>query len=275
MQEKYSFKKNLASNKIAKLKEDWIKSLTSPQDGMWESFRDNSTHWEIRDADKLIGYTCVDDKNELLQFYIIPKYLSEGVAIFKKYIEETGIKKGIVATNNPIYLSIALSTIKDIELHTYLFRENHAVTIEEKEGVLRECQKEDIERIVAFCYYSIEAPIDWLKAYISGLVEKGEIFVFEKEDEIIGICEVRKSKTAPKFADIGMIVSPDYRKKGYGTFLLNQAKQIAKEWKKEPICSCEKDNTGSFKSISNCGFVSMHQLFSITFKCVDKREKPR
>ena len=97
-------------------------------------------------------------------------------------------------------------------------------------------------------------------------MKKGEIFSLEDGDEIIGTCEVRKSITAPEFADIGMVVSPAYRRKGYGTYLLNRAKTIALEWGKTPICSCEKDNIGSVKSIHNCGFVSKYQLLSIDFK---------
>ena len=102
--------------------------------------------------------------------------------------------------------------------------------------------------------------------YIGGLIEKKEIFSHEIGDTIIGTCEVRKSTTSPKFADIGMAVSPDFRRKGYGTYLLNKAKTIALEWGKAPICSCEKDNIGSYKSISNCGFVSTYQLLAIVFK---------
>ena len=265
MQE-YSFKKVQVNDGIAALKKGWLESLTSPPDGMWESFRDYSTHWEIRHAGHLIGYTCVNDEHELIQFYVLPRYLSQGATIFKKYLAETSITKGMVGTNNSVYLSIALNFVKAVGIHTYLFRESFEVTIKEKEGILRKCQKEDIERIVDFCHYSINAPKGWLKGYISGLTEKGEVFVFEKDNNIIGTCEVRSSQAAPECVDIGMIVSPDFRKKGYGTYLLYRAKQIAKEWGKKPICSCEKDNVGSFKSISNCGFISLHQLLSINFK---------
>lgn len=265
MQNSYSFKKASKRNGIAELKKTWLKSLTGPQDGMWESFRDHSTHWEIRNAGDLIGYACVNEEHELLQFYLRPRYLSQGAKIFQKYLADTGIHRGIVGTNNPVYLSLALIFAQEVGIHTYLFRAGFEVDIHEKEGVLKVCQQEDIERIVAFCHYSIHAPVDWLNGYISGLVAKAEIFVFEHEDNILGTCEVRSSQTAPAFADIGMIVSPEFRKQGYGTYLLSRAKQIAKERQKEPICSCEKDNLGSFKSISNCGFISMHQLLAIDF----------
>lgn len=265
MERSYSFKKAATIDELADLKNEWLIGLTSPQDGMWESFRNSAMDWGIVCDDEMIGYASVGEDNHLLQFYITPKYLSNGEVIFKEFIGKMKIKTGIVGTNNLVYLSIALNLVREMIIDTYLFRNNYEVTIEEKEGVLIECQDKDINKIVNFCHYSMGAPKEWLVGYIGDLIEKREIFFLQDDDKIIGTCEVRKSTTAPKFADVGMVVSPDYRRQGYGTYLLNKAKAIAIEWEKIPICSCEKDNTGSVKSIHNCGFVSMYQLLSISF----------
>lgn len=232
---------------------------------MWESFRNNAMKWGIICDDKMIGYASVDEGNRLLQFYISPKYLSKGEVIFKEFIDEMKIKTGIVGTNNPGYLSIALNFVMELNVHTYLFRSSFDVEIDAKEGILKECQDKDLERAVDFYNHGIGAPKEWLTGYIGGLIKKREIFSLENGDQIIGTCEVRKSTTAVEFADIGMVVSPDFRRQGYGTYLLDRAKTIALGWGKVPICSCEKENVGSLKSIHNCGFVSMYQLLSITF----------
>ena len=266
MKQNYSFRKVTDVDELAGLKKEWLSSLTSPQDGMWESFRNSAINWGIVFDGEMIGYASVGEGNQLLQFYVSPKYLLNGELIFKEFIDEMKIKTGIVGTNNPSYLSMALNFVKELAVNTYLFRNTFEVNIDEKEGVIKACENKDIERIVNFCCYSMGAPKEWLAGYIGGLIEKKEIFSLEQAGEIIGTCEVRKSTTAPEFADIGMVVSPDFRRKGYGTYLLNKAKTIAIEWGKIPICSCEKDNVGSIKSISNCGFVSRYQLLSITFK---------
>ena len=266
MNQKYSFRKVTNGDDLAILKKEWLSSLTSPQDGMWASFRNSALHWGIVGNDKMVGYASVGEGNQLLQFYLSPKHLSNGEAIFKDFIDQMNITTGMVGTNNPNYLSIALNFVKTLEVNTCLFRDSYAVTIAEKEGTLKACQEEDLERIVNFCHISLGAPTAWLTAYLGGLIEKGELFSFEDGENIIGTCEVRKSTTTPEFADIGMVVSPDYRRKGYGTYLLHRAKKIALDWGKTPICSCEKDNIGSLKSIHNCGFVSRYQLIAIAFK---------
>ena len=264
MERNYSFKEVTNIDELAELKNEWLNSLSSPQDGMWESFRNSAMSWGIVYDQKIIGYASVDQDNKLLQFYISPIHFSQGEDIFKAFIFKMKIKTGIVGTNNLGYLSVALNFVKELSVNTYLFRNYTEVSIEEKEGILKECQEGDIDRIVNFCHYSMGAPKEWLVGYIGGLIEKKEIFCLENNDKIIGTCEIRKSTTLG-FADIGMVVSPDFRRKGYGTYLLNKAKKIALEREMTPICSCEKENIGSIKSIHNCGFVSKYQLLSISF----------
>lgn len=263
MNETLTFNEVHSKQDIESLKDQWLKTLSSPQDGMWESFREHSKHWVIKDKKKLIGYACVNDNNQLLQFYITPKYFSDGATIFKTFITANKINKGIVGTNNPVYLSMTLNLIKSFKINTYLFRDNHEVNIKEKEGSLNKGQAKDLNKIVDFCHESMGTPKEWLVGYIGNLIEQGEIFYFENKNILIGTCEVRNSLSAPAYADIGMVISPKFRKQGYGTYLLYRAKLIAQGSGKTSICSCEKENIGSFKSISNCGFISLHQLLSI------------
>ena len=262
----YSFSESANPKEIAALKKDWIEGLTCPQDGMWESFRNSAKNWGILYDDKLIGYASIGEGNQLLQFYIQPKHLMKGQVVFEEFLKTMNIKSGIVGTNNLGYLSVALHFVKELKVDSYLFRSYYEVDIEEKEGLLHECRIKDLDRIVNFCHDSMGAPKGWLNTYIGDLIKKREIFFLENRGEVIGTCEIRKSISAPAYADIGMVVSPAYRRQGYGTYLLHRAKRKAIEWGKIPICSCEKDNLGSMKSISNCGFVSMYQLLLITFR---------
>lgn len=266
MEERYSFIENPNSDELAILKREWRESLISPQDGMWETFRERATNWGVFHKERLIGYTSIGADNELLQFYLSPKYLLKSESIFEDFIKKMNIKNGIVGTNNLCYLSVALNFVKELSIGTYLFRDHYEVDIEEKEGIIKECQEKDIDRIVNMYHHSMGAPKDWLSSYIGGLIKRREIFFLEDKGTVIGTCEVRKSITSPEFADIGMVVSPEYRNQGYGTYLLDTAKRKAIESGRTPICSCEKSNIGSIKSIHNCGFTSKYQLLSISFK---------
>ena len=47
MEGNYSFSKIINLDELAILKKNWLESLTSPQDGMWDSFRDRAEDWGI------------------------------------------------------------------------------------------------------------------------------------------------------------------------------------------------------------------------------------
>lgn len=261
----FNFNKSLDIENLAPLIQAWKKSLLAPEDGMWEVLTGYAQHWEINTGDELIGYACVDDEERLLQFYLVPFWIQDGAEILQQFLKHANVQKGLIGTNNPIALSIAMQMQKSVVVDTCLFTDHLSVEIPQIEGVFRPFEKENIERLIGFYHQSMDGPEDWLRGYLGDLLEKGEVFVLERENEILGACEVRKSASQTEVADIGMVVSPAHRRKGLGTFLLGKAKEVALSWDRKPICSCEKDNIGSLKSIQNNGFRSIHQMLLLAF----------
>lgn len=264
MNNRLTFADQDSSEAINHLKKEWLSTLTRPQDGMWATFRDYATQWKIMMNDEVIGYASVDDQNQLLQFYISPPHLAFGEMICSAFIQQEKISNALVGTNNPIFLSIALGLAVQIEAHTLLFELVVDVETAKKDGTIHACQSQDINRLVEFCHLSMGAPKNWLEGYLTRLIDDQEINSLEIGESIIGTYEVRRNSTAPMYADIGMIVSPAYRKQGYGVFLLNQAKTTALEKGMIPICSCEIGNIGSQKAIHKCGFASRYRLIKVT-----------
>ncbi len=232
---------------------------------MWESFRNAAAHWSIIRQGLEIGYVSTNEESGLLQFYLLPPWMDERVPVLRQFLAEEAITQGMVCTNNPVFLGAALEAMRSIEVDSYLFTDVHIVSPEERTGLFRAATPAEISRVVKFYQYSIGAPEGWLRGYLGRHVQRGEIFSLEKEGTMLGACEVRKSDSNPQVADIGMVVSPDFRRQGYGTFLLSKAKEVAKGWGRQPICSCEKDNIGSLKSIRKNGFRSFHQVLSVKF----------
>ena len=261
----FTFLNTTHTSTLNPLKTAWRKSLIIPQDGMWEAFMENANHWTIKEADQTIGYACMDGDNRLLQFFVLPIWLPNGIAVFQQFIRQEKITTGMVGTNNPVYHSIAMHFQKSVNIDSYLFTDFLSAESIQKMGALRLAEKDDLEKLIDFCHISVGAPKEWLKEYVGDLITKQEIFVLENGEDILGTCEVRKNKNQPTVADVGVIVSPDHRKKGIGTYLLGKAKEIAFQWNKTPICSTEKDNKGSLKAIQKNGFRSVHQILLMKF----------
>jgi predicted acetyltransferase len=153
---------------------------------------------------------------------------------------------------------------KTLQIH-YLFKDFIQEKITEKEGTIKLGKIEDIEKYVDFAHESTGGPKEWLEGYIKDWINRGGCFILENTGEILGSFEIRKSDNHPEYANLGMIVSPNHRKKGLGTFLLGKAKETSLKWNLHPICGCDKDNIGSKKSIHNNGFRSVQQLLLLKF----------
>lgn len=261
----YQFEKQEDSYEVLQMEKEWVNRLLSPQDGMWESFRKSSEYWVIKIKEVIIGYYNFHEEFGLIQFYLKSECENLGNKIFSQLIRQKAFDKAIVGTNNSQFYKTANSFFKEIKTHTYLFELEKEVALKEKQGKFRLSELTDLERIVKFTNISINSPEEWTRIYTSDLIEKKEHYILELDQEIVGISEVRKSISQNGIADIGVIVNPKFRRKGYGTYLLNKGKSIAIEYKLIPICSCEVNNIGSMKSIQKCGFKSNHQLLKMTF----------
>lgn len=253
---------------FATLKQECLASLSAPPDGMWEAFRAAATHWGIYQADELVGFGLVDDQDQLIQFYLLGAYLPDRLSIFKMLLQQAAVSTGIVGTHQPVFLSTALHYAKEMAIHTYLFEHEVDQQPEAKEGQLQRCEPSHLEAVTEFCHYSLGAPKRWLRTYLGGLIKQGALYKLTQGNTIVGTCEVRDSAALPDRTDIGMIVSPDFRRQGYGAFLLGQAKSIAQSRSKAPICSCEANNVGSLKAIQTNGFRTKHQLLKIQFSAL-------
>ncbi len=91
-------------------------------------------------------------------------------------------------------------------------------------------------------------------------MDEHHIFVLREEGKLIATSECRISKTQKPYADLGMIVAEEHRRKGVGSLYLALTKAFCCERDISPICSCEADNIGSKKAITRAGFVSRHRI---------------
>jgi len=250
---------------ISTFEAEWRNSLTFPNDDYWDWIIETSQYWALILNDKLVGYACVSKNNNLLQFYLTTEYAKFGKHIFELFIKEQAIKKGFVYTNNPVFLSTAMPFQHSVKVDGYLFKDVIDFPLKEKEGVFRQAEKDDLEALVDFSHIALQAPKDWLRNYIGNWIDREEFFILETEKGIIGTSEARTTSTNPNVASLGVVVSPNYRKQGYGTYLLGKAKVIAKSKNQQAICSCSNDNLGSLKAIENNGFRILHTSLCLSF----------
>jgi len=242
----------------------WQNSLTFPYDGSYVAEFNSSQHWLVKHKEERIGYACVSDKNLLYNFYIEPKYLKNGAAILEEFVKQREIKEAEVDTNNPICLSMVMELQKSIAVESYLFKDMEEVIPEERDVAFRLARTDELDRMLNFHQeaYEIaelsEKATEGLSDYYGNCLSTAVIYFLEKDKEVIGILEVRTADTGTKPTSLGVVVLPNYRKKGYGSYMLCQGKLIAKSRDSEAICSCNVKNISSRKAIEKSGFRALH-----------------
>ncbi|MBL4838492.1 MAG: GNAT family N-acetyltransferase [Kordiimonadaceae bacterium] len=77
--------------------------------------------------------------------------------------------------------------------------------------------------------------------------------------------ERRISDTQKPYADVGMVVAKDWRRKGLATAILQQLALLCRGEGLRAICSTESGNIGAQKAIENAGFISTQRILDISF----------
>lgn len=265
------FIKIKSKNELAIFYQAFYESLPAPFDSMWDEITGNAAHWSIVHQGQTIGFYVIDDANVLNNFFLLEAHLPLLEDIFAKILAQHKIKSGILSTNAPVFVSACADFARTIAPHSYLFqdhqkREIPAPTLANgAQPRLKLAQTGDFKSAIDFGVVAIGADKTWLEGYYALRIERQELYLWQTDEEIIGACEARKSDTQAGVGDIGMVVAIPYRRQGVGAYLLNQAKEVCYKRGLTPICSCEKDNVGSRKSIYKAGFVSKHRIVSVGF----------
>ena len=257
---------------IQNLKDQYLQSLVAPMDGMWDTgIINQAPHWEIYVEGEQAGYFAANKEDTLLQFYLKPAYTKKDSALFAETISKNGLRKAIVSTNDPAYLSLCLDLQQELSVHTFLYERFTMIAPDQSNSnslTFRLIQDSELSRTIAFQQDCIGGDHDltgWLKGYSSNLIQRDELFVLCQDNEWIGLGECRKSDTQDGIADVGMMVSKTYRKQGWATYILMRLNAESADRGLHAICSTTVDNIGAQKAIVRAGFRSRHRILEISF----------
>ena len=265
------------SGVVKNLKAEHLETLVAPLDAYWEEaligFAD---HNEIEIESRRAGYYCLNGDNQLVAFFLSKAHARHGGDILSNLIKEHDVKAALTGTNDPYFLSLCLDIATSTSVHTLLFQDNEKVTSEPPGFdvlTFEVAMKDDFDEIFKnYCgagesmdAESVETGFEDLKGYIRSVMDDHQIFVLRENGKLIATSECRISKTQKPYADVGMIVAVDQRRRGVGGHVLNLTKDFCYERGLQPICSCEAGNIGSRKAITKAGFVSRHRVLLVEF----------
>ena len=254
----YSFKK---SNKLSKIRNQYLDSLYEPQELFLELMISQAEKYLIKKDDFDIGY-FIYDEGYLLEFFLIDNYLPECWNVFKKVMTNYKLEGAYCKSFDSVLLKVCVHTHKLVNIIGVLYRNFMDKEILQP-GEIDEIRIANISDFKGVA--QIKDEVFDTDEEVEYTIKKEAVFIFKNQGSLIGFGIFHPAIEGRKSYDIGMAVSPDYRRKGYGAFILNYLKNhcITNNW--QPTCGCAIENIASQKTIEKIGFVSKHNMLKFTF----------
>lgn len=244
----------------------YYRNIIAPIDDMWEkAIIGTSNYYRIISDSETVGYFCLDTAETLLQYFIRDEFLSKSQEIFKYILKKYNIKKGFVGTNDIRSLLLFLDFNKEVYTHTFLYRDIQKIdrVCPIKDIKVLTATEKDLQNVIEYHINSLNMEESWIKPYCSDLIRRGELILFIKGPEIIGIGEMRQSETQEEYTHLGVTVAKEYRKRGVASYILSYLKKECYRLRMIPICSTTIDNIISQKTIENAGFFAYHRILEV------------
>lgn len=249
---------------VQALRRDLYQSFTAPLDAMWEVLYIASSQTYFIYQDNLqLGYCSIDEDHSLTQVFLCDEYRFLMAKVIQSLVEAELISSAKLSSIEPVGFNACLSQAKSTETNTlcYQFAETQEVDIASIDMAL--VKTENIRDIQAF--FKDQIQFDDNFGYTENLVQRNELFVLKKGNEIMATGECRLSDSQLEIADIGVIVNQNHQRKGLGAQVLHHMATKAQAANRKPICSTTVDNIGSQKAIRKAGFYCSNIIFNIHF----------
>jgi RimJ/RimL family protein N-acetyltransferase len=117
-------------------------------------------------------------------------------------------------------------------------------------------QSEDIVELAARCDDFFDDTQE-INAYLAA---DGLMVYREADGNLIGAGVLKPVIDGIDGVDIGMVVTPRQRRRGYGAYIVRHLKAhcLTRGWR--PICGCASANVASQRALERAGFASVHRL---------------
>jgi len=200
-----------------------------------------TTSYAISVGGKIVGYGSVGGagsgpKGRVKEFYLEPSHRSSPNGLFEELVRVSGARRVEAQTNDRLLTQMLLDSVETVERDHVLFED--AVTTDHAlaGATFRPMRRE--ERPGVF-NHELEPVGDWVIEIDGAVVATGGLMFHYN----------------PPFADVYMEVSAPWRRKGVGTYLVQELKRVSYEMGKTPAARTSGENVGSRRTLQKAGMV--------------------
>ena len=208
-----------------------------------------TVEYAFADGDRLIGYGSVAvagpwrDKPTVYELYLEPEFRLRAFELFDAFLTASEAQAFEVQTDDTLSTMLCLTYARDIGTERIVFCDG-ATTSHYSNGVTLRCV----------------TPADEIQQSIAERAGGGE-WVVEIEGTIVARGGLLFHYNRP-YADVYMSVEEPYRRRGIGSYLVQELKRLCYELGARPAARCDTTNEPSRRTLQRAGMVPFaHILF--------------
>jgi GNAT superfamily N-acetyltransferase len=184
----------------------------------------------------LVGGVRANPKDTITEFYVLPPDRGAALPLFRTLIVASGAT-GVEAQTNDVLLTLMLYDCgTGIESTVVLFHDAFKTSLPCPGGTFRASTAEDRARVAA---QQLDPDAGWLVEEGGAIVAAGGV-----------LCHYN-----PPYGDIFMGVAEPFRRRGYGSYLVQELKRAAYEMGKVPAARCNAANGASRATLQRAGLM--------------------
>jgi GNAT superfamily N-acetyltransferase len=194
----------------------------------------------LQSDDLVMGYGSVggpprEARDIVKEFFVRHPFRGVALPLFSALVETSGAAVVEAQTNDRLLLLMLYDCATEITTDTILFGDDTTTGHPVPPGVnLRRIGEDDHTTVFA---HTVEPVGDWGLECGGELVATGGIFTHYN----------------PPYGDIYMEVARTHRRKGFGSYLVQELKRICREEGRMPAARCHQDNAASRRTLQRAG----------------------
>lgn len=196
----------------------------------------------LAEGDRTVGYASLAvngpwrNRPTFYELYVAPDRRSRAYALFEAFLTTTQPAAFEVQSSDVLTTTMALTFARDIATERVVFRD-HSTTMHVLPGATLGCvtAAEDIQAAIA----ARQGGGEWELDVDGTRVGKGGILFHYN----------------PPYGDVYMEIDEGFRRRGYGSYLVQELKRICCELGAIPAARCDPTNTASQRTLQRAGFL--------------------
>jgi GNAT superfamily N-acetyltransferase len=205
--------------------------------------------YSLRCDEAAVGYGSVaiagpwSEKPSIYEFYVVPEYRTYIFELFGALLKTSGAPKIEVQSNDPLVTVMLHTFARDVQSESILFEDQITTKHAPRGAAFREATASDLS----------DVPADRLRWH--GLIEC--------EGKVAATGGILFHYNRP-YGDIYMEVAEPFRRRGFGSFLVQELKRVCHEGDYIPGARCNPANLASRRTLQKAGFVPCGHILTGT-----------